>query len=688
MVRFPIDRRRAGEELAIVLFFVVLTHLLTWPLARNLDRAVSDPGDPYITTFTLAWVHHSLVHDMTRLFHAPIFHPHRYTLAFSENLIGVAVPTLPLAIAGVDPLTIHNIALLAGFVFTGWSACLMGRLLTGSLLGGIGAGLFFAFLPWRYVHLSHLQHQWAGWLPLLVAAIVFYWLRPAPGRALLVAFAFMANGLTNMHWLAFSLVAAPAVALTAGLGSTHGRSWRAWLGILGAFTAGGAALLPILHPYLRVRQLYAMRSDGGESALWSAYPLDWLAAAPDSLYSRLWPLLTTEPERWLFPGILPSILTLFALFALHRPTGASVPPRSGAWMTGIVLLIIGFVASLGSNAPFHRLLSETVPLFGGIRAPARWAMIGYLGMAILIAITLAAIVRLRRGRLVAAGLLALLVVELNQAPVRYWLSPPGADAITRRAHELRDQLVIAWLPLDQTSQYRRMLDAARHLAPMVNGVSGFAPPAYRELEASYLSGELGPEFTRALLTLGTSAVVISPDALNERSDVVREWVVQEMAKGRMRPIAVYPSELHAGDFVFALSASAVEQGLDIPAAIAAWLERRRTEPPAFIFGYVDRPAPGEVIDGDLTISGWALAKEPIERVRVLLENGGRTFEAERFAQPAITRHFAGFDHERQPGFSLQLPHSERKWRRTDVEIEVTTVGGEVERVGYRWFEWR
>jgi hypothetical protein len=37
---------------------------------------------------------------------------------------------------------------------------------------------------------------------------------------------------------------------------------------------------------------------------------------------------------------------------------------------------------------------------------------------------------------------------------------------------------------------------------------------------------------------------------------------------------------------------------------------------------------------------------------------------------------------------LQLPHSARKWERTDLEIEVTTIGGRVERLGYRWFEWR
>ena len=113
------------------MLFAALAVLFTWPLARHLGRAVSDPGDPFISIWILDWDWWATLHQPLRLFHANAFHPARYSLAYSENLYGLAVLLFPLRALGVGPVAAYNVAMLAGFAFSGFAAYLLGRRLTG-----------------------------------------------------------------------------------------------------------------------------------------------------------------------------------------------------------------------------------------------------------------------------------------------------------------------------------------------------------------------------------------------------------------------------------------------------------------------------------------------------------------------------------------------------------------------------
>src|SRR5437868_2617943 len=106
--------RLLAVECAVMLAFVLLSVAMTWPLARNLQCAISDPGDPLFTTWVLHWDYTATI-DHRNLFDAPIFGNARYSLAFSEHMYGIALLFFPLFWLGVAPLTIHNVALVLGF---------------------------------------------------------------------------------------------------------------------------------------------------------------------------------------------------------------------------------------------------------------------------------------------------------------------------------------------------------------------------------------------------------------------------------------------------------------------------------------------------------------------------------------------------------------------------------------------
>src|SRR6185369_14559274 len=57
--------------------------------------------------------------------------------------------------------------------------------------------------------------------------------------------------------------------------------------------------------------------------------------------------------------------------------------RSELFGHALVWMAIGFAGSFGLNFFFHKLLYDYMPLFRGMRAATRWAMICYVGLALL-----------------------------------------------------------------------------------------------------------------------------------------------------------------------------------------------------------------------------------------------------------------------------------------------------------------
>ena len=200
------------QHAAAAAIFVVLAILMTWPLAPRLNHVAADPSDPFINIWILDWDHYATFHRPFSLFDANIFYPTRDSLAFSENLYGIALLLIPFR-AVVSAVTAYNIAMLGGFAFSGFAAYLLGVRLTGSFIAGIAAGVFHAFVPFRFTHLPHVQHVFAGWIPLLLVTLLDSIDRPSWRTASLFGIVFLMNGLSNIHWLLFGSFAAAMTAL-------------------------------------------------------------------------------------------------------------------------------------------------------------------------------------------------------------------------------------------------------------------------------------------------------------------------------------------------------------------------------------------------------------------------------------------------------------------------------------------
>jgi hypothetical protein len=620
--------RRALREAAVLAAFLVLTVAMTWPWAAHVRDTSFDAGDSYLNAWTLAWDFHQTFRDPLHLFDANIFYPLKDTLAFSEHQWGIALVFFPAFAAGLAPLTVHGLAMLFGFAFSGYGAFRLARTLTGSPLAGWVAGVAFAFVPYRFHHLPHLQYVTAGWLALVAEAVVLFGRQRTWRRAAWLGAAFLMSGLSSIHWFVLGAVPAGSMAAIA-LAKTRSGERREWTRAAAALLAASVLLLPFLLPYARVSMKYGFRRGFEEVAGYSARLVHWIT--PD-WNLKLWKGMGENPpqgEFCLFPGFL-----LLALAAVGAALAFS--RRDEAARTGLLWAAIGFVGSFGTKTPFHAALFYAVPLFRAIRVPARWAMIADLGLAVLAGAAVAALAARvastsRGGRAaLGAGVCALLLFEDRVAPLYLHRGEAEPDALSHALAALPMRGGVFQLPdgFDETNT-RYVLRSADHWKPLVNAYSGFQSPLAGRLHDLLLASRTG-ELLDALETVPVSYVSVRrPGIPAAQQGSIQALLDAGVSSGRLRFIRRF----RPGDDLFVVAKTE-------PGAPAAF----ETLPPARVggredvalTGNVDAPGEGETVHGVLQVSGWARVPGEDLAVSILVDGEERPFlSLERFPRKDV-----------------------------------------------------
>ncbi len=773
--------RATGRELVILVFFLVLSVAMTWPLARHMDRALPDPGDPYLNAWILDWVQHATL-TWTSVWSPPIFHPSPLALTFSENMLLIGWIFIPARLAGAGAVTIYNLATILGFALTGYGGYVMVRTAVGSLLPALAGGIFFAFVPYRFDQLPHLQHIWAGFLALLFAAAIRYVRRPGWTSAILLGAAFLANALTNLHWFAFGAV---AVALGLLVGAVIDRRWtevRFWIPAGVSLAAAMVLLVPMLHAYAEAKKVHELRRGREEVRFFSATPEDWLVPpGRTSVYETMPGRQFRLAERTLFPGFLVLLLSVAGVIAIRRDdlaggadggadepwlrplprrallaidavlaamfvailARADVTPMGEAnrlrvdleprltflaflllasrllaardwaalrWMRrrhtaavwiAIALIPLGFVGSLGLNSWGHTLLFDVFSQFRGIRAPARWAVIAYAGLAITAALGVEAMRRWPR-RIATAAAVAVLVlfaVELHPGRLRWYLVQPETPEVYAWLATAPFRGAVVELPMaDPPAEMAHVFMATEHHRPLVNGFSGYDPLPHREIASWSAEDPIPPAFLGTLETIGTSIVVVHADQIAMKpDDPFRRWLREGIRGGRLTFVKHFDADIQ-GDWVFALTRNeplaatwrdpevgdsagrTPLQNLGVFLAGRDFVLARR--PRGFI----------EVLEQNtgaeaLRISGWAGSPAGIRSVELLFDHENVVHEAEIGPRPDIERRLPWY----AGGKAVAFSRSFERWPagahyETDLVVRITDNQGNVRLLEQRWID--
>jgi hypothetical protein len=448
--------------------------LHSWPLATDpghLSRL--DNADASLNTWAITWVSHALVHAPLRLFEAPIFYPEVHTLAYSEHLLVPTVIGAPLLWAGVSPVLVHNLLIIAGLALSGWAMFLLMSNWTGSMTAGLVAGLAYGFNAHVLSRFAHLQAQHVEFLPAVVYALDRVLERGRKRDAAWLAAAIVLQSLCSNYLLVFTLFAVVACVATrpsAWIGEPQ-RQVRAALVIAAAMTA--VALAPFLWPYYLVSRdqgmVRSLDEVAGNSATWRAY-----LATGGRLHFEWWSHRFLGEATALFPGVTATILGVIALSRRERWANCRL-------RMAIVIGLMGIALSFGPSLPGYNWLHAEIPLLAALRAAARWGWLALVAIAILAGYGVAALEerwpRARTGLAIALGLL--ITVEAMRTPVGFTMFH-GYSGIYDR---LRGPgTVVAEFPfysgqsVGDNGPY--LVNNTGYLQPLVNGYSGFQPTSF------------------------------------------------------------------------------------------------------------------------------------------------------------------------------------------------------------------
>jgi hypothetical protein len=483
----PAPRRvTAGEIVVSVAGYGALLAVMSWPLVRDLAGAGPiDRPDGRLNAWILAWDAHALLHEPARLFQAPIFHPLPDALAFSENLLLLAVAGAPALLAG-EPVLAYNLVLLFCLVLSGLGAQLLVRRASGDRLAAWVGGACFAAGAYRWTRLAHLHAQATLLLPFALLALDRFWERRTLRRALLVGLALALQGLASVY---LGAVTATAVAVAIAVGIFGGLGARELLRLAAGFLLAGLLLLPAVRPYLRMRAFQGVEFTLETVSIYATSLASYAASG-----NRLWGPISErhiDPEQFrdaLFPGL--------AVIALGIAGLARAPRRFRA--VAIAASAVAVVLSLGPETGVYRFLHENLVFLRGVRALGRFAVLPWLALTVLAGFCLAG-----RRWFVSLGALALVMLESTNVPLR--LGPYGGPPTYARWLAGKTGAV-AVLPLGMDDT-QAMLDGIAHFLPLLNGDSGFMPRPYDRAMELLAREPLGDEGFRFLRAVGVTSVV-------------------------------------------------------------------------------------------------------------------------------------------------------------------------------------
>jgi len=338
-----------------VLFFLVLTVIMTWPLVLDMGRSiVGQYGDNLYFIWLIGWFQRALfVLHQSPLSTSLLNFPEGWNLASTEMSLGMVLTGLPLAMVG-GPTLGYNFALLTSFVVSGVTMYLWVARTTRNRWAALLAGTAFAYSPFRMSHylVGHLNLLGIQWLPLFFMGLQETLEGPSRRAwrwGLVTAVSLSLIAASSQYLLYMSVVISAFVVLASCVkGLTPAlRIAFPWTRILAWTLPALPVVLLISAPYFSAANAGDLPVRGVEAAArYSASPTDYLFPFSGHPLWGSWIAQRFNKSNWveasLYVGFAIGLLAFVAFIMRNR---SEVGPRT-IWLH-VGILMTAFVLSLG-----------------------------------------------------------------------------------------------------------------------------------------------------------------------------------------------------------------------------------------------------------------------------------------------------------------------------------------------------
>src|SRR6476646_6920915 len=292
--------RRIREAAVPATVFLVLTCGMMWPQVRHIRDSAVPHQDIYFNMWRLEWLAHALATSPRDLFNGNIFYPEPRTLAFSDAMLVQGVFAAPLIWLGTPPVLVHNIMLLGAIVLSAAAMFALVWYLTGSRGAALLAGTIFAFAPYRFEHIMHMELQWTMWMPLAFLSLHRTIDRARIRDGLATGAAVALQMLSSIYYGVFLATLLPVSGVLLQLGRGRSNVRRSMVALAAGAILAAAVVGPYALPYMHARERVGERP-AEQVNVFAARPGDYLVVPRENwLYGR-WQM-RGEGERRLFPG--------------------------------------------------------------------------------------------------------------------------------------------------------------------------------------------------------------------------------------------------------------------------------------------------------------------------------------------------------------------------------------------------
>lgn len=498
------------RHLLASLLFLALSLAMTFPLFLHMgDHIPSDLGDPLYNVWAMAWNLHKLTSGLTGFWDANIFYPHHGSLLYADYLFALSLLAAPVVAISGNFILAYNILFIFSFFLSALAMYYLVDHLTGSPAAAIISGLIFAFFPYRFAHLSHLELLFSAWMPFCFLFLHKFFENSSFRNLFGLGIFLVLQALSCAYYGLYLFFFAGVFIIFFAVGRRFFLKIGFWLkmGVLSIFCF--VLLFPFFYPYLEIHKKMLFTRSLNIVKYYSAQFQNFLSVPTSNV---VWGGVMGSPEaqEWqLYPGLIPVGLTIYLLTRRKKMTkNRSDEPHSQgfllqqrqemAWKFYLLASILALLLSLGPVIRFlghdlfvgpYRILYNWIPGFQGLRVPSRFVVIMMLGLSVLSGIAVARLSRqrltLRGGVLVSFFLGSLLLTDylsipLPLAAVQLKDKIPVIYSSLKNLPETASliELPIPARGLGKSKETLYMYYSIYHWKRLINGYSGYIPPGY------------------------------------------------------------------------------------------------------------------------------------------------------------------------------------------------------------------
>jgi hypothetical protein len=455
-------------HLAIAMLLAAATIALTWPLATSLTTHLPaypriPDDDLLVNIWSFWWTRASVLEGRGDYFFSrDLFHPEGATLTLTAHAPVASLIALPVlaVVPGLAGLKLAwNLNVLLTFWLSGLAAYALAFRVTRAPWPAFVAALAFAFSPYRYDHLRHVNLSGTQWLPLVFLAVLARIEGGAWKSALGLGFsAALVAGSSLTYAAQLPLFVALFVATWAGMQPKPVEALRsALLSLVLPGALAVALAMPAIWPAFLDMATLAFETPIWEDPASFAFPIEGFVVPPLHPYLGLSALL-------------------LGVYALVRARAEAAPWAVVAF-SGLLLAPGPVLKTLNglTSIPLPYAIVRYFPGLGQNRFTERFMVFWWVGAVVLVALALR---KVPRSVCLLAGLAIL--IEMRHAPLPLE-NPPVPPVYAKLAEAPAGWPVYEW-PATYHSNRWFMYYQMIHERPLCQGLLSRRPLLSYQLE--------------------------------------------------------------------------------------------------------------------------------------------------------------------------------------------------------------